>query len=144
MLNVLAIVSRPQGNEKLICELAIPPERVLLPLLILNEKRGPSYAPVQKAVVLNKLRRGLWHRVAFEIAARPDAYKWGGCHAPHNRVGFTDRPQRVSPGQSDPPPNADEVRKNEVHVENGIKEQQLGDKRKNVKAAESSRGGNPN
>ena len=41
VLDVVAIVNRPQGDEKLIREAAIPLERALFPLLILIERLGP-------------------------------------------------------------------------------------------------------
>jgi DNA-binding MarR family transcriptional regulator len=41
MLDIASVVNRPQGDEKLIREAAIPLERALFPLLVLIEKCGP-------------------------------------------------------------------------------------------------------
>jgi DNA-binding MarR family transcriptional regulator len=41
LLDVVAVMNRPQGDEKLIREAAIPLERALFPLLVLIERSGP-------------------------------------------------------------------------------------------------------
>ncbi|MCB8877831.1 MarR family winged helix-turn-helix transcriptional regulator [Acidisoma silvae] len=41
VLDIVAVINRPQGDEKLIREAAIPLERALFPLLILIERFGP-------------------------------------------------------------------------------------------------------
>jgi DNA-binding MarR family transcriptional regulator len=41
LLDIVAVINRPQGDEKLIREAAIPLERALFPLLVLVERFGP-------------------------------------------------------------------------------------------------------
>jgi DNA-binding MarR family transcriptional regulator len=41
VLDIVAVMNRPQGDEKLIREAAIPLERALFPLLVLIERFGP-------------------------------------------------------------------------------------------------------
>jgi DNA-binding MarR family transcriptional regulator len=41
LLDIVAVMNRPQGDEKLIKEAAIPLERALFPLLICIERFGP-------------------------------------------------------------------------------------------------------
>jgi hypothetical protein len=93
--------------------------------------------------VLNELRGGLWYPALLKITTGSDAYQWRDRHAPDNGVGFIDRPHAYRHVNPIFHHIAHEVRQNQIHLKAGIEGQQMGNKRQNMKTAESSRCGDP-